>query len=768
MEETDGKGVNIVLNSLSGSAIYRSISILDHYGCFVEIGKTDIYENNTISLRPFAKNLSYFAVDIDKLLTQKPDLCGEVFRECLGLFKGGCPEAHPYKSFPLSRTADAFRFMAASKHIGKVVVANDLSVNGTELEIERLEDIKAVLKSDSTYIITGGFSGLGMAVAEWFVENGARSLVIISRSGAKNDDAKEALTRMRGAGAKVVEAKADITDSAAVKKVFDEMKKTMPPLRGIIHSAMVLDDGLFKDMTHERFMHAVRPKVLGAWNLHKLTEGTELDFFISFSSISGQYGTPGQANYAAANVFLDMLSCHRKAKGLAGSTISWGVIGKVGFVARNKAVSDILGSQGWVPFLPEQAMAVMEKVLMRRHDHRGAFEADWPAIAQYYPKDQTSHRFMHLLTSSSSDGEGGEGSLKDTLLQVPAEKRHDLLKVEVCERVARILGTSASKLDLEEPISNMGLDSLMANQLRNWIHLKLDVDFSMMKIMRGPSITELTNQLLAEMGTGGVESSGPQTDNRTEQEKWFSNIGTKEDAKLRLFCLPYMGGGASSFAQWNAALPGWIEVVPVRLPGREDRLDEEPITDIHELTDKLAEVMQPVLDKPFALYGHSIGAAMAYMLASKLEENYNKKPEHLFVAGWLAPHLKSRFDLIKDITEEQIMDESGLPTIFAHMRSLEISDDIINNTKLMNDLLPSIRADIILGKRLEKEGMDVKVSTPITAFAGLEDSVFTVDQVKEWGKVSGDFRFYEINGGHIFMRDGREPLLKHIHDLLEV
>ncbi len=762
MKATNGQGVDIVLNSLSGTAIYKSLSVLGKYGRFVEIGKTDIYENNPLSLRPFGNNLSYFAVDIDKLLTECPDLCGQLIREFMELFKdnGGTPPAHPYHSFPMSRITDAFNFMATARHIGKVVTTIDYE----NIRVAPSEDIRTLLKSDATYLITGGFSGLGLAVAEWMVDNGVKHLVLMSRSGAKDDTSKNAIAKMREKGAKILEAKTDVGNETEVKKIFDEMRRTMPQIRGIIHSAMVLDDAILPDMTHERFMKAIRPKVMGAWNLHNLTLNDPIDFFVSFSSVSGQYGTPAQSNYAAANLFLDMLSHYRQSLGLSGSTISWGVIAEVGFVARNKSVSDILESQGWRAFTPKKATSVLGRIMLQQPEHRAAMDVDWPAIAKYYPKDNKSHRFGHLLVESEDSKKAGGTSLKETLLEIEPEKRQEMLQHQLAERVARILGTSAGKIDMEEPISNMGLDSLMANQLRNWIHLKLDVDFSMMKIMRGPSIIELTKQLLDEIGTGPTKDQ--KTEEKSELDKWFVRPKKNPNAKYRLFCLPYMGGGASAFLNWADSTPSDIEVVAIQYPGREDRQHETPYEDVEKLVKDLAEAIQPLLDKPFAFYGHSVGAGTAFKLAHYLNRKYTKLPKALFVGGWIAPHLKSPFKIIENLSEEAIKDDSGKPQIYQHLRNLEMGEDILSNQKLMDEMMPSIKADIILGKKYKYTETE-PLTCPIIAFAGEKDTVFTIEQVKAWEKQTNNkFEFKVVKGGHIFLRESKDVLLKNIVDNL--
>ncbi len=766
-EITGGEGVDMVLNSLSGSAIYKNLTVLRKYGRFVEIGKTDIYENNRISLRPFWNNLSYFAVDIDKLLTEKPELCRKLILEYMSFFEKNASKLipHPKKTFPISRVPEAFRFMAAANHIGKVVITQ----GGETITVSPSEDIKTIIKSDGTYIVTGGFSGLGLECSKWLVKKGVRSLAIISRSGAKTEKAQKFIAEMTSRGVVVYEEKADIADEKSIKSIIEKIKKTKSPIRGIIHSAMVLDDAILADMTHERFMKAVRPKVMGAWNLHNLTLDQPVDFFASFSSISGEYGALAQSNYAAANVFLDILSYYRQANGLPGITVSWGVITDVGFVARNEKVSSILESQGWRGFSPDEALGVLERLIMQNHPHRTALDVDWPAISKYFLKDKDSFRFSHLM-EEVKERKSGELSLKSSILEADVEERMEIIQRNITDSIARILGTSASKIDKNDPISNMGLDSLMANQLRNWIQVKLDIDFSMMKIMRGPSVVELSKQLLADPSfqvEKTKDEAGSEKQKKPEVEKWIIRSGGNGNCKIRLFCFPYMAGGASSFITWADAVKSDIEVCPVQYPGREERKGEKPYDDVNKLVEAIAKVMLPLLDKPFAFYGHSIGAAVAYKLSQYLVKKYNKSPVVFFAAGWLAPHMKSPFKIIEEISEAEIMNESGKPKLLEHMRNLEIPEEILSDNSLMEELLPSIRADILLGKRYESNG-EPPLKCPVVACAGENDTVFTLDHVKAWKKYTAkNFDFRVFKGGHMFLRDDRDSLLNLIMETLQ-
>ncbi|MCK5347145.1 MAG: SDR family NAD(P)-dependent oxidoreductase, partial [Candidatus Heimdallarchaeota archaeon] len=371
MEITEGKGVDIVLNSISGKAVHQNIQCLASYGRLVEIGKTDIYQNTRIGLKPFGNNLAYFAVDIDRLLLQKTELAGEQFKELIELFNNKTFNAHPYHEYSISNVSDAFLFLSQSRHIGKVVVSMD------EKEINVSPASSMEFKNEGSYLIIGGCSGLGLAIAEWMSKKGAGNLVLMSRSGAKNEEDKQKIKNIEDSGTGVAVVTGDVSDEADIKKVIKQIKDDMPALKGVIHSALVLDDAPLEEMTHERFMKAVNPKMLGTWNLHIATLDIPLDFFVMFSSISSIYGNPGQSNYAAANAFLDKLSFYRRGLGLPSNTINWGVIGEVGFVARTEKVNNILSSRGWQSFSLDESIGIFEKMLLQNFTQRMAAKIVW-------------------------------------------------------------------------------------------------------------------------------------------------------------------------------------------------------------------------------------------------------------------------------------------------------------------------------------------------------------------------------------------------------
>src|SRR5262249_1897742 len=230
---------------------------------------------------------------------------------------------------------------------------------------------------NATYLVSGGLGGFGLEVARWMVDNGARHLVLVGRSGGASAEAEAAVQTIRELGAEVLVAPADIVLPAPVADLLCDIKRSMPPLRGVVHLAMVLDDCALPDLTAERWHRVQGPKVGGAWNLHLETLDTQLDFFVCFSSMSAIVGIPGQANYAAANSFLDALAHYRRSRGLHALTINWGVLGQVGVAARNAKLVERFESWGVSSFNAREALEVMGKLLQEDAPQVGVMKIEW-------------------------------------------------------------------------------------------------------------------------------------------------------------------------------------------------------------------------------------------------------------------------------------------------------------------------------------------------------------------------------------------------------
>ncbi|HEV2447940.1 MAG TPA: SDR family NAD(P)-dependent oxidoreductase, partial [Candidatus Sulfopaludibacter sp.] len=321
---TKGKGVDVVLNSLGGAAIPRSLSILGAYGRFVEIGKRDIFQNSKIGLAPFRNNLAFYSVDMEKVFRERPAFAAKLLEEVVGLFREGSLKPLPCRVFPMSDAASGFRYLAQARNTGKVV----FSFAGTDQSVAETD----LVRPDRTYLIAGGLGGIGLAVARWLVGRGATHLALIGRR-APGAPAEAILNSEIRPRCRVETVQADLSSAGQVRAAISGLRQKLPPLAGVVHAAGVLQDERLLNMNEERFRAVLGPKVQGAWNLHSETLHDQLDFFLLFSSMASVFGSPGQANYAAANAFLDALAHYRRKLGLPASAVNWGPWSEIGMAA---------------------------------------------------------------------------------------------------------------------------------------------------------------------------------------------------------------------------------------------------------------------------------------------------------------------------------------------------------------------------------------------------------------------------------------------------
>ncbi len=501
MEITHGKGVDAVLNSLAGEFIPKSFSVLAPFGRFLEIGKIDIYNNTRIGLEPLRNNISYFVIDLAQHLEHKPDFVGSMFAELSQRFESGDYQPLTHKTFPITDIVEAFRFMAQAKHVGKNVLSFDVD----EIPIGSCSEDEHLLRAEATYLIVGGASGFGLELAKWMTEHGAQNIVLLSRSGPHDEASAETIYSLQKAGFNLVEARGDVTKEADVQRIINDIQANMPPLKGVIHGAMVLDDDYIAELNDDRFNSVLNPKILGAWNLHLATQEIPLEHFICFSSFSSVVGAAKQANYNAGNCFLDLLAHHRHSHGLPALTINWSSLSGAGFVQRNEKTAQYLDKLGMKPLSMDEAFAVFQRMIARDAVQVAACRADWQSFARLSPLVANSKAFASLLESHHSAETGG--SIRPKLLAAPPVQRLALLQDFVAVQVGGVFGVEPGQVDREASLTNLGLDSLMAIDLINRMESELGLTVPMGSVLRGPSLNELAEILLGLIGDVSIDES---------------------------------------------------------------------------------------------------------------------------------------------------------------------------------------------------------------------------------------------------------------------
>lgn len=360
------------------------------------------------------------------------------------------------------------------------------------------------ISDQATYLITGGFGGFGLGMAQWLVEQGAKHLVLVSRSGANSHAARSAVADLISSGAHVKAAAVDIADAAAVHELLAEVEQQMPPLKGIFHAAGVLDDRELLALDDQSLAKVMRPKALGAWNLHQLTHHLALDCFVLYSSISALIGNRNQGNYVAANLFLDSLAQYRQAQGLPACSINWGALADVGMAAANPSVIGHLAQVGINAFSQAQALEAFSHLLQAPVAQLGIFQVDWARWKQFEPAG-TGTRFSDLAGAEASAEQGA--SWQDLAAQGAAVILQPLTE-SLSELVANTLRMSVEQLDINTPINRFGLDSLMAMDLQMKVRGEFKVDVSILELMKGNSIAKLADGLVQKL-VGAAAAATP-------------------------------------------------------------------------------------------------------------------------------------------------------------------------------------------------------------------------------------------------------------------
>jgi acyl transferase domain-containing protein/NADPH:quinone reductase-like Zn-dependent oxidoreductase/acyl carrier protein len=485
-ELTDGEGVDLVLNSLAGEAIDKSLSILRPSGRFVEIGKTDIYKNRKIGMWALRNNISMLVVDLLNAIEPRRDLITSIAREMIGQFERHELHALSHRVFPIARLAEAFRFMAQAKHVGKLVVSMQDAAG------LRVEDAPQTLTihSDASYLITGGLGGLGLAVADRLARLGARRIALVGRS-APSTAAQVAVDALRRSGVTVMVCQADIANREQAQRLLGSVQQTIGPLRGIMHAAMVLDDASIEGITEERMWNAMAPKILGAWNLHALTNDVPLDFLVLFSSMASIIGGRGQANYTAGCAYLDSLAYYRRARGLPALVVNWGWVGDAGHVAVNPEAAERLDRLGIKAVPLSESLDTLFELMGGNAVQVAVAQVDWRPLLQMTFSSSPA-RFADLAGEAAvrEDHAYLNSRVRD-ILESDAAGLPALLETYIRDHLARAMGASPSGIDMQQSLLSLGLDSLIAVEVRNRVNADLGINLPLAKFMQGATISTL-------------------------------------------------------------------------------------------------------------------------------------------------------------------------------------------------------------------------------------------------------------------------------------
>ncbi len=482
------RGIDVVLNSLTGEFAKRSLKLVRPGGCFIELGKRELL--TPVEIAEQYPGISYAAFDLADVSKQNPELIRSLFSKFKTMIETGQVGALPTEFFTSDQIDLAFRHMAQGRHTGKIVI---------RLAVEERTDALpfSSQQTDGTWVITGGLGGLGLELAKWLIAHGVKRLALINRH-PPDARALGHLELFRKDDCLVETFHADVCEEEQLREVLDQVRSRLGPLRGVIHAAGVLDDGTIVQLDWSRYRAVMKPKIDGAWNLHKATLHDQLAAFILLSSAASVLGSSGQSHYASGNAFLDALAHYRHQKGLPATTVNWGVWAGAGMAsALSSKQSDRLVALGFRPIAIPEGIAALERVLTLGMTQVVAVKADWDSYIRRLPHGSSAALFGHFFENRSSSDLRRKGpNFLEELNTLPRARRLDRLRDFVKVEVARALGFASGKpIDRHRPLHELGLDSLMSVELRNTLASALDCSLSPTVLFDFPTIDLLCGHL---------------------------------------------------------------------------------------------------------------------------------------------------------------------------------------------------------------------------------------------------------------------------------
>ncbi|WP_414578325.1 SDR family NAD(P)-dependent oxidoreductase [Anabaena sp. CCY 9402-a] len=479
LEITQGEGVDIVFNSLSGEFIPASLSVLKPQGQFIEIGKRGVW--NAQQVAQVKSQVAYHLVDLMSVAQQQPQIIQTLLHCLTAEFSTGKMQPLPETIFPTTKIVEALQMMQQAQHIGKIVITHTPTKS---------------VKPDATYLITGGMGGLGLRVARWLVEEGAKYLVLLGRN-QPDTQAQQQIQALQATGATIIITQTDVSQKDELAAVLTDIQQNHPPLRGIIHAAGVLDDGILQQLTPERSHRVMNPKVTGAWNLHQLTQNIPLDYFIMFSSAASLLGSPGQANHVAANTFLDALAQYRHHQGLPALSINWGVWSDIGAAAKRQ-VSNQMSSRGIGEITPDQGIDILEFLLTQSSTQVGVIPINWSELLKQKSSSSFFSDFYNQAPATTNQNQTSQ--LIEQIKSLGIKERISYLRNYLQTEVSQVLGSPSSQLpDVQLGFFDMGMDSLMMVELRSHLENNLKQTIPSTVLFEHPTINALAEYIATQL-----------------------------------------------------------------------------------------------------------------------------------------------------------------------------------------------------------------------------------------------------------------------------
>ncbi|TDZ31026.1 Reducing polyketide synthase PKS2 [Colletotrichum spinosum] len=499
---TNDEGVDVVLNTLPGAdALRESWACLSRFGCLVDVRRNDGSRATRLDMGQNDSNASFLSVDVFGLAAERPKIMERLVSDVAKLLADDeLRPIDPATVFPVSTMETAFKTLQTTQGPGKLVVvpsADDVVMATPSKANQEL------LKADATYLLIGGTGGLGRSMSRWMVAHGARNLVLLSRSGSATGKVKELIDEAAEEGAHITVRPCNVADKASVDQLFNTGLKGLPPVRGVIHGAMVLRDVLFEKMTYSDYTSVTESKVQGAWNFHHALQErkTDLDFFIAISSAAGAVGNRGQAAYAAANCFLNAFVQHRLSMGLPATSLDLTAVSDAGYLADSGAerAAEVAKNLGSDTICEAEVLALIGASISGKtsvcNQHVITGMRITPTVQPFWTPD-AKFKSLRLAAEELAAAEAGANGAISLNAALKASRSEAEAMEVVCrglvEKIAAVLMMEQDDLDVTRSLSHYPLDSLVAIEIRNFITREFEANMQVLELLSSGSIQTLT------------------------------------------------------------------------------------------------------------------------------------------------------------------------------------------------------------------------------------------------------------------------------------
>jgi surfactin synthase thioesterase subunit/acyl carrier protein len=595
-----------------------------------------------------------------------------------------------------------------------------------------------------------------------------KHLVLVSRRGDQDPNSGLVAKELAAFGAEVRIVSADITKESDVRRLLEQVAESSWELRGIFHCAGLLDDGILLQMSWEKLWRVMAPKVSGGWLLSELSRACNLEYFVVFSSILSVTGSAGQSNYSAANAFLDALVVRRRAQGLPALALNFGPWATGLATVSGEKGRQIWRARGTEYISSTLGVDALDALVGGDLSHAVITVTKWPVFLQQFEKAPSLYNELRKEAAPSVSAAGlslDQSTLRRKLKEATPTQRREILTAFVLEQAMKTLGIT-KPIDTERPLADFGLDSLMSVTLVNRLEVPLGVRVSTAKLIQGPSVRQLADDLSGEWTENAEEGFQEVKPLPASRGSWLIIAEPRPHPRFRLFCFPFAGGGSAIYRTWSTSLDEAIEVVAIEPPGRLGRIEERPISNIDEFVDKLVFEMQGLLDRPFAFFGHCLGGLTMYETARRLIHSTDHRPCHLFVSGARPPDQIDDSGPFEERLTRDLMNLAefriNVPPfaqqddIFSQIIrrfNIQATDQMLDNPELRSIMLPVIRAEFRMASNYEYES-EPPWDIPITCFAARDDPYVSRRHALAWGYfTNARLQVYIREGAHFAVVD---------------